>query len=153
LFQLDHQQEKTFPQRLRLRSLLIFTLFYQKHKYIDQNWLEWFIGFVEGGLYTRASGRLSFVITQQEENILQHIKSVLGFGVVRFDSGVNAYRYIVEDKASILLLAYLFNGNLVLPHRIAQLNAWVSVIAARSSTVDLVAINKAAVFSLEDAWL
>lgn len=99
-----------------------FTEFYKAHKYIEPNWLEWFIGFVEGdgGIYTY-NDRLFFVITQDESAILYHIKDQLGFGNVRFDKGVQSYRYVVSDLPNIVLLAHLFNGNLVLEHRIRQL--------------------------------
>ena len=71
----------------------------------------------------KPNGRISFIITQYEQGILLHIQATLGFGTVRFDKGVNAFRFVVEDAPSILLLAHLFNGNLVLRHRIAQMSA------------------------------
>lgn len=136
-----------------LKASFNFTNFYKRHKFIDPHWLQWFIGFAEGdgGLYTRDNGRLTFVITQYEQAILLHIREVLGFGVVRFDKGVNAYRFIVEDTASIILLAHLFNGNLVLEHRITQFTKWVSVLVSRG--VDMVLITTPAIFTLGDAWL
>ena len=51
---------------------------------ISENWLSWFVGFTEGdGAILIYNGRPFFVLTQKEELILQHIWSVLGFGVVR----------------------------------------------------------------------
>lgn len=172
--------KKSFSLTTTLKGSFNFNNFYLVHKYIDTNWLEWFIGFVEGdgGLYTRSNGRLYLVVTQQEQKILRHIQSILGFGVVRFDSGVKAYRYIVEDKANIKLLAHLFNGNLVLPHRISQLYAWISILSNAATTnickpqpglsrrlgavnlkapgtchVEIVLVSKPAVFTLSDALL
>lgn len=136
-----------------LKASFDFTKFYQHHKFIDPTWLQWFIGFAEGdgGWYTRANGRMTFVLTQYEQAILLHIRDVLGFGVVRFGKGVNAYRYIVEDISSITLLAYLFNGNLVLQHRISQFSSWMTVLASRG--IDIVFSATPAIFTLSDGWL
>jgi hypothetical protein len=52
---------------------------------------------------------------------------MLGIGTVRhFPQGKSGnkndfYRLIVDDSSHILLLAFLFNGNLALTHRIQQL--------------------------------
>lgn len=96
----------------------------------DDNWLAWFIGFSEGdGAILEHKGRLRFVLTQKEGTILYHIQTILGFGKVRFypqGKGSNGfYRYIVEDNQNILILALLFNDNLVLSHRISQLSRWI----------------------------
>jgi hypothetical protein len=105
--------------------------FIYKHKYhntnnINNDWLAWFIGFIEGdGAILSYNNRLRFVLTQKEGNILYHIQEILGFGkVTEFPQGRGTnkfYRFIVEDKTSIFILAHLFNGNLVLPHRQQQL--------------------------------
>ena len=98
----------------------------------DNNWLEWFIGFVEGdGSITSSGGRPRFILTQKEGAILHHIKKVLGFGVVRYFESGNFHRYVVEDSKHILLLCLLFNGNLVLPHRVAQLDGWITILNNR----------------------
>ena len=54
-----------------------FDDFYSAHKYVDPNWLTWFIGFSEGngGLHTY-NNNLIFGLTQKEEPILQEIHSV-----------------------------------------------------------------------------
>jgi hypothetical protein len=58
-------------------------LFWKHHKYIDPDWLQWFIGFTEGdGAILESKGRLSFVITQKDVRVLYHIQEVLGFGKV-----------------------------------------------------------------------
>jgi hypothetical protein len=64
--------------------------------------------------------RPTFVLTQKEGAILYHIQSTLGFGTVR-KSG-NYYRYFVEDFKGVVLLCFIFNGNLVLSNRITQLS-------------------------------
>lgn len=69
---------------------------------------------------------VQFVITQKEGKILYEIQSVLGFGTVRyFPEGKGYYRYTVTDVKGILLLCFLFNGNLVLPYRVEQLGQWI----------------------------
>lgn len=90
------------------------------NKKISTEWLTWFIGFSEGdGAILTNKNSPRFVLTQKEGAILYHVQEVLGFGTVRkFDS---FYRFIVTDPQSILLLVYIFNGNLVLPHRLKQL--------------------------------
>jgi hypothetical protein len=145
-----HTSSKTI-----LKESFNFNTFYLHHKFIDPKWLQWFIGFVEGdgGLYTRIRGRMSFIITQYEKAILLHIKETLGFGYVRFDIGANAYRYVVEDMESILKLTYLFNGNLVLEHRILQLSSWVKVFNARGANILFICSSVEALRTLVDAWL
>lgn len=130
-----------------------FSRFYGAYRFIEPHWLQWFIGFTEGdgGLYTRSNGRLTFVITQDEEAILIHIKEKLGFGVIRYDKGVSAFRYIVEDRESIILLALLFNGNLVLSHRIYQLSSWVAVLSLHGVDIEMTIWPVS--FSISDAWL
>ena len=124
-----------------------------------------FLGFSEGdGAILSYNGRPLFVLTQKEESVLQHILSVLGFGTVRRtnNNGTIVYRYIVEDFTGILLLAAIFNGNLVIPHRQEQLGKWLldinrklvtpgSRIYGLCSTI----VISTCLFkpSLKDAWL
>ena len=97
--------------------------FYSKPFNIDDNWLYWFIGFIEGdGAILEHKGRCRLVITQKEPKALIEIKNTLGFGKVKdFDK---FSRFIVEDNKNCLLLYLLLNGNLVLEHRINQLHKW-----------------------------
>ena len=67
------------------------------------------------------------------------------------DKGVNAYRYIVSDRASIILLAHLFNGNLVLEHRISQFSSWISVLVSKG--VDIILIDTPVNLTFSDGWL
>ena len=111
---------------LRKRSFSFDKFYMLSSNKIESNWLEWFIGFSEGdgSILSSKSGHLSFVITQNEPNVLYHIQDKLGFGVVRYDKIAKCYRFIVRDLPSIKKLLYLFNGNLFLVHRINQLNNW-----------------------------
>lgn len=129
-----------------------FTLFQNMSKTTASNeWLTWFVGFSEGdGAILANQGYTRFVITQKESDILYLIKEKLGFGTVRkFDQ---FSRYIVTDRNHILLLTYLFNGNLVLAHRHSQLSKWINVLNSKIST-PLTIISTLAVPSLKDAWL
>ncbi len=115
----------------------------------DFNWLCWLIGFIEGdGAILTSKGRQTFVLTQKEGAILYHIKDILGFGTVTFFDTPSGgyYRYIVRDKMGINTLFLLFNGNLVLPHRITQLTVWRNILS-------LNIILESVIPTLNDAWL
>ena len=64
--------------------------------------------------------RLTFVITQKDPLVLNEIKEVLGFGVVKQFKGYS--RYIVSNNPHCFLVYLILNGNLVIQHRINQLN-------------------------------
>ena len=115
---------------------------------LDTNWLTWFVGFAEGdGAILTSKSRPRFVLTQKESAVLYIIQSVLGFGTVRHITNGNYFRFVVEDNSNVLLLAHLFNGNLVLPHRMTQLQAWLNVLG----TIKL--CSTFPVFTLQNAWL
>ncbi len=138
------------------------TLFGKDAQGIYDNWLTWFIGFVEGdgAIQTFSNNtRVRFVITQKESNILYHIHRRLDIGVVRhFPEGSSGnkndfYRLIVDNPRQILLLAFLFNGNIALSHRIKQLSFWVKVLNNKFGVNTIILINKAVTVTLQDAWL
>ena len=134
------------------KSSFNFDDFYSVYRYIDPNWLTWFIGFTEGdgGLHTYNKSCL-FGLTQKEESILQEVQSVLGFGKVYFDNSANAYRYRVSKKSDILKLAILFNGKLATKNKIDQLKSWINVLNADS--VKLTFNPNPFIPSLSDSWL
>ena len=124
------------------------------HKYIDPNWLTWFIGFTEGdgGLHTFNNDKSClFGLTQKEEDILLEVQSTLGFGKVYFDTSSNAYRYRVSTKSDILKLAILFNGKFATKNKIDQLKAWINVLNADS--VKLTFNPNPFIPTLNDSWL
>ena len=121
-----------------------------------------FIGFVEGdgAIQTYANGtRVRFVLTQKESAILFYIQKKLGIGAVKhFPQGKSGnkndfYRLIVDNPSHILLLAFLFNGNLALTHRIQQLSFWVQALNNRFGSNTIILINTAVSVTLQDAWL
>lgn len=93
-----------------------------------QKFLEWFVGFSEGDAsFGFQEGRLVFVINQAEIEILQKIRSELGFGVVStFTQQGRVYaRYCVKKKNGILCLIHLFNGNIHLQKVHDRFTRWV----------------------------
>jgi LAGLIDADG endonuclease len=137
---------------------------FNKHnkKPISNEWLTWFTGFSEGDgaiLTNKGSGVLCstsprFVLTQKEGAILHHVQEVLGIGKVRQFDGYS--RFIVNDPQSILLLVYIFNGNLVLPHRQKQLGEWINALNKSSKaepSLELTLIPSLIKPTLSDAWL
>nr|YP_010697799.1 LAGLIDADG homing endonuclease [Porodaedalea chrysoloma]WCF76760.1 LAGLIDADG homing endonuclease [Porodaedalea chrysoloma] len=132
-------------------------------KPIDSNWLSWFIGFTEGGgaiLVNRAastSSSLRFVLTQKEGSILYEIKDLLGFGVVRYHpqgKGNNGfYRFTIANNKDILNLALLFNGNLVIPHRINQLSSWIDLLTEKGLWTYGSSQAQPLIPTLNDSWL
>ncbi len=95
----------------------------------DNNWLSWFIGFLEGdGAILEHKGRSYFVITQKDDTVLHEICETLKIGKVKHfydNEGNRKYsRYIVSENNGIFLLYLLLNGNLVLQSRVNQLTKW-----------------------------
>lgn len=106
-----------------------YAFFFKNNFSGDNNWLSWFIGFAEGnGAILEHKDRCQFVLTQKEDSVLYLVNKTLNIGVVKhfYDSKGNKKfsRLIVSDNKSIFLLYLIFNGNLVLNHRIKQLNKW-----------------------------
>lgn len=138
------------------------TLFGNDAQHLSNNWLTWFIGFVEGdgAIQTYGKGtRVRFVLTQKESAILFYIQKKLGIGTVKhYPQGTSGnkndfYRLIVDDPSHILLLAFLFNGNLAITHRIQQLYLWVQALNNRFGANTILFIDTAVSVTLQDAWL
>jgi hypothetical protein len=138
------------------------TLFGDAAQNISDNWLTWFIGFTEGdgAIQTYGKGtRVRFVLTQKESAILYHIKNKLDIGVVKHfpqgKSGKNNdfYRLIVDNPSHILLLAFLFNGNLTMANRIQQLSLWVQALNHRFGVNTIILVDTAVSITLVDSWL
>lgn len=121
------------------------------NKQISNEWLTWFIGFSEGDAAILINkGKALFVLTQKEGAILHHVQEVLNFGTVRQYNGY--YRFIVREPQSILLLVHIFNGNLVLSHRLNQLGEWINILN-KSNNMELVLNPTLMKPNLSDAWL
>lgn len=114
-------------ETIRENSFELFRYCYQRiyYKYFNENdnWLYWFIGFIEGdGAILEHKGRCRLVITQKDPKVLISIQNTLAFGQVKKFGKYS--RFIVEDNKNCLLLYLLLNGHLVLNHRINQLFKW-----------------------------
>lgn len=138
------------------------TLFGNSAQRLSDDWLTWFIGFVEGdgAIQTYAEGtRVRFVLTQKESAILFYIHKKLEIGTVKhFPQGKSGnkndfYRLIVDNPSHILLLAFLFNGNLALTHRVQQLALWIKALNNRFEENKVLFINTTVLVTLQDAWL
>ena len=106
-----------------------FSYFFKKDFSKDNNWLSWFIGFLEGdGAILEHKGRCFFVVTQKDDTVLHEIHETLNIGKVKhfYDNKGNLKysRFIISENKGIFLLYLLLNGNLVLQHRVNQLNKW-----------------------------
>jgi len=139
-----------------------YVLFLLKRKVLSFSTSSKIIGFVEGdgAIQTYGDGkRVRFVLTQKESAILFYIQQKLGIGTVKhFPQGTSGnkndfYRWIVDNPSHILLLAFLFNGNLALTHRIQQLSLWVQALNNRFGANTILLINTAVTVTLQDAWL
>jgi len=97
-------------------------------KKINQNFLEWFVGFSEGdGSFIISESktgqeRLFFVLVQDDEQALHRLRTTLGFG--RVGKHGRCFRYFVCRRTDIDKLAHLFNGNLVLSKTNARFIEW-----------------------------
>lgn len=107
----------------------------------------------DGSISTNTDNkRISFVLTQKESKILYSIKDKLGFGTVRYDKEVKAYRFVVSGLPSLIILAHLFNGNLFLKHRIKQMDKWIKFLKAKDVPIANLSQKKVRI-SLYDGWL
>lgn len=138
------------------------TLFGNTGVDLSDNWLTWFIGFVEGdgAIQTYEKGtKVRFVLTQKESAILFHIQNKLKIGKVKhFPQGKGGknndfYRLMIDDGKHILLLGFLFNGNLAITHRIQQLSLWSKCLNNRFGANTIVFNNTPVTITLKDGWL
>jgi len=122
----------------------------------SKNFLTWLIGFTEGDGSFIVNHRkdLAFVITQGVKNkqVLYNIKDCLGFGTV-IKQGPKVYRYIVQNKKELLLICYLFNGNIVLPTIKQQFNKFLTAYNQKKKVTKINYINSNMSPSLNDTWL
>ncbi len=90
---------------------LNFSSFFKEEFKQDNNWLSWFIGFLEGdGAILEHKGRSSFVLTQKDDTVLHEIYKTLKIGKVKHfydNKGNQKYsRYIVSDNKGIFLFIF-----------------------------------------------
>ena len=161
-----NDSKQSVSETTRETSFSAFRVYYntllKKKNNLSAEWLTWFIGFAEGdgAIQTYDQGkRVRFVLTQKESDILHKIQFKFNIGVVKHfpqgKSGKNNdfYRWIVDNPSHILLLAFLFNGNLVQNHRIEQLALWVNALNNRFGSETINLNNTPVSVTLQDAWL
>jgi hypothetical protein len=139
-----------------------YNILFKDKSDLSNEWLTWFIGFAEGdgAIQTYDEGkRTRFVLTQKESDILHKIQHKLNIGVVKHfpqgKSGKNNdfYRWMVDNPSHILLLAFLFNGNLAQNHRIKQLALWVNALNNRFGSETIKLNDTPVSITLQDGWL
>lgn len=134
---------------------------YPNHKLPNIEFLQWFIGFAEGeGCFTVAKrGDLHFVVTQSTEdvNVLNYIMNSLGFGnVIKQSIKSNTHRFIVQDRANLVLISLIFNGNMVFPTRANRFNTFLSALnekLLKHGQSIIVPIYATVLPTLTDYWL
>lgn len=162
----DNKQSVSETTRETFLNFSAFRIYYntlfKNTDHLSDEWLTWFIGFAEGdgAIQTYDEGkRVRFVLTQKEGDILHKIQFKLNIGVVKHfpqgKSGKNNdfYRWMVDNHSHILLLAFLFNGNLAQNHRIKQLDLWVNALNNRFGSETIKLKNTPVSITLQDAWL
>ena len=138
-----------------------FKIKYPKTILPSINFLEWFIGFVEGsGTFIVAKrGDLSFAITQStvDVQILYLIKNTLNFGsVIQQSKKQSTHRFVVQDVENVSILCLLFNGNIVLPTRNLRFISFLSNLNERLAKKNLIIVQPVFTtvlpFVINDSW-
>jgi cytochrome c oxidase subunit 1 len=138
-----------------------YAVMYPDHKLPNIEFLQWFIGFAEGeGSFTIAKrGDLYFVITQstKDVNILNYIMRSLGFGkVIKQSVKSDTHRFIVQDRAHLAIICWLFNGNMVFPTRASRFNTFLSALnekLLKHGEDIIIPIYATVLPSIRDHWL
>ena len=113
---------------------------------ISDEWLTWFVGFVEGdgAILIQKQNKPYFVLTQNEEKVLHDIQETLNIGLVKNFGKFS--RLMAYSNKDIDVLISIFNGNLFLSKRKYQLKKW---LLAKNIT----SMNNNLKPSLTDAWI
>ena len=138
-----------------------FSEYYPDKEIPKQEFLEWFIGFVEGeGCFSVSKrGKFLFTIVQSSKDVqvLNYIQENLGFGSIGLMSNKRTHRFWVGDTKNIYILCLLFNGNMVFPTRNAKFLTFLSFFNERllkkNIFVPIIPSTERAIPSLDDYWL
>ncbi|KAM9980463.1 hypothetical protein ACTFIZ_005871 [Dictyostelium cf. discoideum] len=117
-------------------KLELFKMKYKERYPLKQvpsdDFLIWFIGFVEGDGCFLITNRndLMFIVTQGTDNLelLHEIKEIFGFGIIT-NQGMSkrVWRFCVQDLLNIELIILLFNGNIIFPTRKVRFKAFLEL--------------------------
>jgi hypothetical protein len=130
-------------------------------KTINQNFLEWFIGFfeAEGSFCQWFDGkkqRLQIEINQKDPKLMYVIKKKLGFGnVTQFKKSHTQqiyWRYQTSKRQNLERFIYLFNGNLVTKHKLSQFTKFLEEFNLIYKANFIILLSQPKV-SLQTAWL
>jgi hypothetical protein len=121
----------------------------------DFKW--WLIGFAEGdgGFSVDKRGYLTFKVTQSsvDAQVLFYIKKELGFGSVTVQSQVSqTHQFRVRDKANLLKIIDIFNGNIITKAKKAQFKSWLEDFNEKYGT-NIIHIESSKKVTLCNAWL
>lgn len=148
-----------------LKFKTFFKLVYPLKPLPNDDFLYWFIGFMEGdGSFTISKrGDLQWVVTQsiKDNQILEYIQSEFGFGKIYVQSlKQKTQRYVVQDFTNLYLMCLLFNGNMCFPVRQAKFHSFVTKLNEKLITNNLghnwpliQPIMELKQVSLHDYWL
>jgi len=92
-------------------------------KNYDKNFINWFIGFVEG--YGSFDHDKIFIINQKDPKVLYFIKKNLGFGSVK-SSPFGYFSFIVLNNDHIKYLINIFHNNIKLYNNQKLLKNWIT---------------------------
>lgn len=132
---------------------------------ISEAFLQWFVGFFEGNgtidtnfpATATTETRLKLCITQTEKKIILLLAKTFGFGnVSSFHKNNQTYwQWTLESKSSLLRIAFLLSGNLILPKMQKQFDNWISMGMEKQMFQQPFKSNKpwTASVSLENGWL
>lgn len=103
----------------------------QHKKKLNNQFLEWFMGFTEGdGSFIVSKNKVYFDITQSLSDIqvLYYIKKELGFGkvLIREEEDRNVGVFYVSSKENFTKLIHIFNGNLSTHYKKEQFKVWLN---------------------------
>lgn len=128
----------------------------QKKK-INNQFLEWFIGFTEGdGSFIICKNKIYFDITQtlSDVQILYYIKKELGFGkvLIRSEKNRNVGVFYVTSEENFLRLITIFNGNLSTLYKKEQFKNWLNTFNNQYNK-NLLFIDRLVSPSLNSGWI
>ena len=125
---------------------------------IDQNFLEYFVGLVEGSepfLIDVGSSQVSFQIDHIKEDAkyLKKLRTKLGFGsIVQHPTSTQTLVYIVSHEESLLKLISILNGNLCYIRQQERFKLFLEVFNKQHKRSIALKENKSKI-SLDNAWL
>jgi hypothetical protein len=148
---------KPLPQPYKFQEYERFRPDHKQGTPLQKELLEWFIGFSEGdGSFLLKDGRPQFVINQADLRVLNIIRSLLGFGIVRtFTQDRRVYgRFTVGTQENVRRLIALFNGNLQLEKVQNRFGKWVKAYnRVQNTSIPILKKRKTSDITLDSAWL